>query len=315
MAKVANLEKAYATIGALLAKGVAKLSVDQIASASGLARQTFYQQDDEWKEVRAVIKGKPSPRVKLAQVEIKQKSESAKKIEELIGRVDGLEQEVNRIAGLAGKVYEELIDELQRWFFVAAESPNKKTQVAKYLEELNNTSKELERVQAENRLLKAERDGTCTVRALNQKKIIDLPAHANPGDLYADFLRQYKSLISSPGAEESLTTVYILCGLPYSGKTTWITKHQMMLPGTHIYVDSCAPEADIRHFIVNLIQSSSNAQIHCVWVRTDQQACSERSAFALAGAANALKQQEIKTVAKEFEMPSLDENFNSVILA
>jgi hypothetical protein len=315
MANVANLEKAYATIGALLAKGLTKLSVNQIATASGLARQTFYQQDEEWKEVRAVIKGKPSPRVKLVQVEIKQKSESAKKIEELIGRVDVMEQEVNRIEGLAGKVYEELIDELQRWFYVAAESPKKKTQVAQYLEELNNTSKELERVKAENRLLRAERDCIGTLRALNQKKIIDLPALAKPGDLFADFLRQYKSLVSSPRAEESLTAVYILCGLPYSGKTTWITKHQLVSPGTHIYVDSCAPELDIRRFIANQIQSSSNAQIHCVWVRTDQQACSERSAIALAGAANALKQQEIKAVAKEFETPSLDENFNSVILA
>lgn len=315
MANVVNIEKAYATIGALLAQGVTKLSVEQVAIASGLARQTFYQQDDEWQELRAVIKGKQSPRVKLVQVEIKQKSESAKKLEQLFSRVDSMEQEVFRIEGLAGKVYEELIDELQHWFCKAAETPRKQTQSAQYLEELNSTRKELERALAENRFLKAERDGLGVIKVLNHKKTIDLPILAKPGDFLTDFLRQYKSLVPTLRAAEALSGVYILCGLPCSGKTTWITEHEAASPGTNIYIDSCGHQADIRGFIAEHIQSSANIQIHCVWVRTDQQTCSERSSMAFIGAANAFKQEEIKAVAKVFESPTLSENFNSVILA
>lgn len=315
MANADSLDKAYATIGSLLAKGVTKLSVQQVAAASGLARQTFYQQDDEWKEVRAVIKGKPSTRVKLVQVEIKQKSESAKRLEALLGRVEDMEQELTRVEGIASTVYKELIDEVQRWFYKASETPKKKIQVAQYIEELNSTRKELERVMAENRLLKAEHDGSDTLPKLNQKRTIDLAGPEEIADILNDFLRQYKALVPTQRMTESLSAVYILCGLPCSGKTTWIKKHHPKSQGLHIYVDSCAHQAQIRRFIANQIQSSSNAEVHCVWIRTDLQTCSDRSEKTHAGAENALKQEEIKATMQTFQAPTLDEPFTSVILA
>jgi hypothetical protein len=315
MANESNLEKAYATIGALLAKGATRLTVEQVAAASGLARQSFYQQDDAWKEVRAVIKGKHSTRIKLVQVEIKQKTESVKSLEVLLKRVEEMEQEVERIGVIASTVYKELIDEVQRWFHIASESPRKKTQLREYINELNATRNDLQRVRVENELLKAERGLSNIVLPLILKKTVTLPMQGELGDIFDSFLQQYKTLLPTSHAVETLGAVYILCGLPYSGKTTWIKEHKPKSPGMYIYVNSCAHQAHIRRFIANQVQSSTNAEIHCVWVRTDVKICAERSAKANSGAANALKQQEIKTIQKAFQEPSLSEPFHSVILA
>lgn len=313
MANQSNLEKAYIAIGALLTKGVTRLTVQQVAATCGLARQTFYQDNECWKEVRAVIKGKPSTRVKLVEVEIKQKSNSVKKLEALLGRVEVMEQEVERIEGIASTVYMELIDEVQRWFHLASENPRKKAQLSAYINELNQTRNELRRLLAENELLKAERDHAGTVRPLIQKKIINLPTSLELGDLFDSFLQQYKVLMPTSNAMETLAAVYILCGLPCSGKTTWINEHKPKSSGIHIYVDSCAHQAHIRRFIANQVESSM-AEIHCVWLRTEAQICSERSAATHLGALNALKQQEIKTIQKAFQEPSLTELFDSVFL-
>lgn len=313
MANSENVNKAYAAIGSLLASGVKKLTVEKVREASGLARQTFYQNDKDWQEIRAVIKGKPSSRVKLVQVEIKQKSESARKLDALFGRIETMEQEVTRLEQTASQVYKDLIDEIQRWFYKASETPKKSAAVARYIEELNGMREELERVNAENRLLKAQSGAQESVRILSHKKIIELNVLAKPGDLFNEFLRQYQSLVPTSAVAASVRAIYILCGLPFSGKTTWIKNHKPTSPGLHIYIDSCAHQADIRGFIANQI-ASANVETHCVWMRRNIQVCLERSSIAYVGAASVSKKLEIESVAANFEPPSLVEPFDSVIL-
>ncbi|WP_157201882.1 hypothetical protein [Massilia sp. Root335] len=313
MAKSENLDKAYMAIGSLLASGVRKLSVEKVRVASGLARQTFYQEDEDWLEVRAVINGKPSDRVKLVQVEIKKKSETERQLDSLFERIETMEQEVARLEGTASQVYKELIDEIQRWFYKASENPKRNATAARHIEELNSMRQEMDRLTAENRLLRARESDQDTVKILSHKKVIELKTLAEPGDIFDDFLKQYKSIVSTPSMAALIRGVYVLCGLPCSGKSNWIKAHKPPSSGLHIYVDSCAHQTHIRRFIAKQV-AVSDVEIHCVWLRNDKQACLERSAAGYAGAAKIIKQEEINFIAENFQDPSLAELFDSVIL-
>ena len=313
MAKAENLEKAYKAIGSLLASGVRTLSVEKVKVASGLARQTFYQKDEDWQEVRAVINGKPSDRVKLVQVEIKQKSETERQLDSLFERIETMEQDVTRLEGTASKVYKELIDEIQRWFYKASENPKRNATVARHIEELNSMRQEMDRLTAENRLLRAQENDKDSVKVLSHKKVIKLNTLAEPGDIFDDFLKQYNSIIPTSSVGALICSVYVLCGLPCSGKSNWIKNHKPSSSGIHIYVDSCAHQTHIRRFIVKQI-TLVNVEIHCVWLRNDRQTCLERTAKGYIGAANVIKQEEINFIAENFQDPSLAELFDSVIL-
>jgi len=314
MANSENLDKAYAAIGSLLASGITKLTVEKVSVASGLARQTFYQKDPDWVEVRDVIGGKPSPRMKLVQVEIKQKSETVRKLDSLFERIATMEQEVARLEGTASHVYKELIDEIQRWFCKALENPKKNVAAARYLNELNDIRQEVERLTAENRLLKAQREGNESVKVLSYKKIIALNMLAEPGDIFDEFLQQYRSLVPTSTVAASVRAIYVLCGLPCSGKTTWIKDHKPTSSGLHIYIDSCAHQTHIRRFIASQT-ASPNVEIHCVWVRKTKEACLALSLKAYVGSASILKQEEVKFISENFQAPSLVEPFESIILA
>lgn len=314
MANAENLEKAYAAIGSLLAKGVSKLSVGRVASESGLARQTFYQKDNDWTEVLEVIKGKPSSRVKLVQVEIERKTDTVNRLENLIKRVDAAEQEVHRLEDVASKVYRELIDEVQRWFDKAIESPKSRNQVSKYIEELNRTRDELERLVAENRLLKAERDAG-KIKPFFMKKTIGLPYSPQQVEIIEAFLTQFEAAAPTAQAKEIIAEVYLLCGLPLSGKTFWIQQHQPNSSGLHLYIDGCNLQADLRRFLMKRLRSATKAPIHCVWVRTSADVCVSRIIAPRTGGATADLRDFISRLDKEFELPTLEEPFNSIVLA
>ena len=313
MASEENLRKAYAAISVLRAKGLSKINVGLVASTAGIARSTFYLDDDEWKEVRAVIRGKPSNQVKLKQVEVAEKSLADRRIEAFSGRLAETEKEVIRIQTIADQVYRELIDEVQRWFVKASESPAKKTQMARYLQELNSSRKDVARLRSENRVLEAQIEVAGVVHPLVQKKIISLDL-GTVGDIFTSFLGQFDALAPLHDNAHGIVSTYLVCGLPFSGKSRWIESHQPSVPGTHIYVDSCAHTADIRRFIANRVHSTKRSEVHCVWLRAGEESCIERVVSLGVGREASLKMEEIKKIALKFEAPSFEEPFDSVIL-
>lgn len=314
MANEENLQKAYTAISVLRAKGLLKMDVGLVASTAGIARSTFYLDDDEWKEVRAVIRGKPSDRVKLKQVEVAEKSLADRRIEAFSGRLAEAEKEVIRIQTIADQVYRELIDEVQRWFVKASESPAKKTQMARYLQELNSSRKDVARLRSENRMLEAQIEVAGVVHPLVQKKIISLDIFGTPGDIFTSFLRQLDALVPQQDNAHRIVSSYLVCGLPFSGKSRWIELHQPSLPGTHIYVDSCAHTADIRRFIADRIHSTTRSEVHCVWLRAGKESCIERLVSLGVGKKASLKKEEIEQVALKFEALAFEERFDSIIL-
>ena len=314
MASSETLNRVYAAIGTLRAKGVSGMNVGLVAAAAGVARSTFYLKDKEWEEVRAVIKGKPSALVKLVQVEVEEKSLATRQIEALSARLAEAEKTVIHIQSTADKVYRELIDEVQRWFVKASEKPGKQKQMARYLHELNSTLKESERLRSENGLLQAQIERAGEIRPLVYKKIISLNALESPGEIFTSFLKQLDVLNSQHGNLHEIVNAYLVCGLPCSGKTRWIESHQPSAPGTHIYVDSCAHTVDIRRFIANRIRDTSKSEVHCVWLRASEHNCVGRVASIAAGRDASVKEEEIRRVASRFEPPVFDEPFNSIIL-
>lgn len=192
MANYEMLEKAYAAIGALRSKGLLKIDVGLVARTAGIARSTFYLNDDDWKEVRTVIAGKPSDRVKLKRVEVEEKSLTDQRIEAFSVRLADAEEEVGRIQETAGKVYRELIDEVQRWFVKASESPAKKNQMARALQELNSSRKEVELLRSENRVLQAKIDVSGVIQPLVQKLIISLDVLESPGQVFRAFFGNWR---------------------------------------------------------------------------------------------------------------------------
>ena len=112
MAKHDLLNRVYACIGTMRMRGD-KLNVQKVAEASGVARATLYLADPDWDEVREVIKGKPSSRVKLVEVEITEASRVKRKMAELNERVASAEGDVHAIRKEAEKIYRKLVDQLQ----------------------------------------------------------------------------------------------------------------------------------------------------------------------------------------------------------
>jgi hypothetical protein len=314
MASNENLDKAYEAISALRAKGLLKMDVRLVANTAGIARSTFYLNDPDWKEVRAVISGKPSDRVKLKQLRVEKKSHADQRIAEFALRLAEAENEVTRIQEIAQKVYRQLIDEVQRWFVKASESPAKKNQIANYLQELVSSRKDVERLTAENRLLVAEIAVAGVVHPLVQKKIICLNVLESPGAMFTSFLRQFEALTPQQEKAHRVAATYIMCGLPLSGKSYWIKLHKPSEPGVHIYVDSCAHTGDARRFIADRIRYITKSDVHCVWLRASAETCIGRDVVINAATQRALKKREIEQIASGFEPPVFEELFDSIIL-
>jgi len=314
MANPETLEKVYAAIGALRAKGMSRPDVGLVATTAGVARSTFYLEDEDWKEVRAVIKGKPSERVRLVQVAAEEKTVATRQIEALSARLGEAEKQVIHIQSTADKVYRELIDEVQRWFVKASEKPARQAQMARYIEELNGARKEMERLRSANRILEAQLENSNSVRPLVQKKKIVLYALRPSGELFASFLKQLDELFPYNSRSNGMGTAYLMCGLPCSGKTSWIEIHQPSRPGIHVYVDSCAHTADIRRFIADRLREAAKVKVHCVWLRTGDEICTKRVGAVDAAEDAILKEMEIRRVKSAFEAPAFDEPFDSIIL-
>lgn len=310
MASPIALDKVYKAIGVLREQGVTRVDVGLVARTAGVARSTFYLDDPDWEEVRAVIKGKPSDRVKLTQLAVKEKLGSARQLEALSNRVNEAEAEMAHMQSVAQKVYQELIDEVQRWFIKAAEKPAQQAKTAKYIKELTNSRAELQRLRSENEVLRAHVATGDTVKQFVSKRTIHINTLKSPGSMFANFLEQMDLLGPQTRLSGIAVTAYVLCGLPYSGKSRWIKNHEPNTAGLHLYIESCAQSADLRSFLAARLRAGTNATVVCVWIKTDLDVCRSRAAALGSGVEKVSKESKIATVRSLFENPTLAEPFD-----
>lgn len=314
MAKPDMLEKAYQAVGTLRAKGLTKISVEQVAVVSGLARSTFYLTDPDWQEVLKVIKGKPSPRVKLVEIEASQSSSAARKIAELSKRIAEFESDIGSIRQAADDIYKSLIDQLQYYYALAIETPRRQELQAKYLKELGSAKQEIQRLRTEITRLSASQASSSNISPLVNKAIIDLSNRNSLTSCYSEFLDQLLDIFPVESNGEIADAIFILCGLPLSGKSKWIKNHE---PPSHklcVYVDSTGHSKEMRKFFIERLRKTTTASIHCVYLRATVETCTRRSEMESRGAAHIQMRERIANLQKEFEAVSITESFDSIIL-
>ena len=316
MARADLLNRAYQAVAALRAKGRTKLSVEEVAECAGLARSTFYLKDDDWQEVREVIRGKPSPRVRLAAVEVTAASKADLRLTALARRVEEAEAELERIRAAADDVYRKLIDQVQYYFALASETPKKREQQAKLLKEVARAKQEVQRLKAENSRLQASQNAGAEIASLAvAKRVVGLPdAAPSVSALYAAFLDKMAGIVPDEPAGRAVGAVYLLSGLPLSGKGTWIERHKPSTPGAAIYVDSTNHTAEVRGFFVDRMRTFTAAPIHCVRLRASLETCLGRCERTCSGAAQIQVQARLERIHAEFEEVRVDEPFDSIIL-
>jgi hypothetical protein len=309
------LDRVYACIGTIRSRGD-KLNVEKVAMTAGVARATLYLPDPDWQEVREVIKGKSSSRVKLVEIEVIETSKVQRKMAEFNKRVASAEGEVQALRKDAERIYRKLVDQLQYYVALAAETPAKTANRAKQLKEAAHDKQEIKRLRAEVVMLRQQvRNGPAEPAALTTKRYITLPTSSSWAGTVASFMDQLAEVIPDEPVAKTIGAVYVLCGLPKAGKTAWAKEHKSLVPGVALYVDGVTHTAEQRRFIVDRLRKITNAPIHCVRLRADGPTCVARSGRKHRGAAHIEAQHAIEMIAAEFEEVSLIEPFHSIVLA
>ncbi|RQM59713.1 MULTISPECIES: hypothetical protein [Burkholderia] len=315
MAKPDVLDRVYACIGTMRSRGD-KLNVEKVAVRAGVARATLYLPDPDWQEVREVIKGKPSSRVKLVEVEVTEASKVKQKVAELKERVASAEGELQALRKDAERIYRKLVDQLQYYVALAAETPAKTANRAKQLKEAGHDKQEIKHLRAEVAMLRQQvGNGPAEPAALTTKRYITLPTSSSWADTLASFMDQLVQVTPDDPVGNTVSAVYVLCGLPMAGKTTWAREHKSQVPGIALYVDGTTHTAEQRRFIADRLRKITKAPIHCVRLHADGPTCVARSGRQHRGAAHIEVQHAIEMIAAEFEEVSLIEPFNSIVLA
>ncbi|MBK6472989.1 MAG: hypothetical protein IPF94_20345 [Betaproteobacteria bacterium] len=312
MASSDALERAYAAIARLRQQGVARPSVDAVAEVAGLARSSFYQKDDEWSEVRAVIKGKASPRVKLVEMMVSDAQKATSRVSDITERVAKLEEDLANTNKYAEEVYQRLIDQVQYYFARADESPKKLEQSKKQINELKQARHDLQLAQTELIELRRESQRSNVVKHRVLKKIVKLPAAKNASDLFSVFLDELDRLFPDAASTKTISGVYVVCGYPKCGKTDWINRHEPANPGIALYIEGTNHTRSIRSFLTGRLRKLTSQNISCVWIDINFEVVRDRCRNAYQGLAHVEKEDEIQTIQKELETVALSEDFDQI---
>jgi hypothetical protein len=315
MANEKNLEKAYKAIGMLRARGDELISVDRISKLSGVARQSFYQNDPDWVEVREVIKGKPSSRVSLFEVSATLETKAQLRIAQLASNVDRMEAKMRSVEQLSDFAYKRMADQILYYATKSMETPKKLEDRGRNIRELNAALEQNRMLRASLAEAQAAAQKPLPVSALIFKKNISLPHEAALDDIYDQFLDELNQLVPSRTAGESIGSVYLLCGLPLSGRSKWMEQHNVLEPGVALYIKTTGHTAKIRSRFIARLREKTEAPIHCVRLRADMATCIQRSAMQSPGVKHILNEKRILRLDAEFEEVTLLENFYSIILA
>lgn len=315
MARADTLDRAYKAIARLQAQGRTKLNASLVAASAGLARSTLYLDDDDWMEVLKAIRGETSPSVGLAAVEVVATSKADDKLRALAQRVEDAEEALKKLHVTAHHVYRQLLDQVQYYCALAGETPWKWERDAQTQRELNTAKQELQRLNAENNELRAQMvpddNGTLCVT----QNVIELSEPASLTDMYTEFLNKLAGFVPDAQAGQAVGAIYLLCGLPLSGRSTWIRQHKPLTPRLAVYVDGTNHRAEVRSFFIQSVRRLTEAPIHCVRLRAPAQICLQRCERGWSGAAQIKLMARVEQVQAEFQEVKIDEPFNSVILA
>ncbi|MDH4565636.1 hypothetical protein E8E95_02980 [Pseudomonas sp. BN414] len=312
MANQDLLNRVYATISALHKGGRKKLSVMEVAKLSGVARATINQKHDpDWVKVREAIKGTfhSGSDAEDSSAVLEQPLKSTQEIHQ---RLKEFEEQLALLRERANTTYNQLIDRLQYYFALTSEKPAKQMEKAKLLQELTHQKNQNAILRADLKAALAESLTPAVSGIITSKSILEVPNTLSEPEAILDFLEKLDSLSNRSSL---VTTVYILCGLPMCGKSSWIENHKPPTPGVSLYVSGASETASIRNLLASRVRKAFNVPVHCVRFRIGLDACISRAEKQFNGAVLELNISLIKSVAARFEEIQFIENFDSIILA
>lgn len=314
MAKQELLDRVYTVISALHEGGRKKLSVMEVANLSGVARATINQKNDpDWGKVRDIIRG-----TALRLVDADDPGPVAKEPinnrQEIYRRLNELEEQLALLRERANSTYNQLVDRLQYYFALASEKPAKQVEKAKLLQELNHEKNQNAMLRADLKAALAESLTPAVSGIISSKVTIEIPSGAVEAEIILHFLEKLDSVVGQ-GRSSIVSAVYITCGLPMCGTSSWIESHKPLTPGVSLYISGASETASIRNLFISRVRKEFNVAVHCVRFRIGPDACISRAEKQFNGATLELNISLIKSVAERFEEVHFSENFDSIILA
>lgn len=279
-----KLQRVYDAIAFFLQQGK-KLTVSAVAAKADVARSTLYTDHPDWLEVLEVIAGKKiSPRIALAEVKLTENQKWERQLGLLHSKVAELSSVVKETRNLGDTVYNQLLNELHKYFILAKETPKDRDNKSVMIKETGDLRTRLDAALAEIRQLKAEKGLQGTLLPFAKKETVNVyPADKRSTlqekALYGycfDAINTLDHYFKDP--EFAPTLVYLMCGQFASGKSRWIKEHKPMHQGAVLYIDGTNHTDDMRSLFVKRLRSlNNNCRIVCCRVFVPLKECLERN--------------------------------------
>lgn len=121
--------------------------------------------------------------------------------------------------------------------------------------------------------------------------------------------KTYEALELALKASKGETTLYVVCGIQGSGKTTWIENNTKFFQPNAIILDAALPGARHRVKAISLAKSHNVSAI-AIWIKTPIDIALNRNRFRPSD--QQVPDETIQSVAEIFESPSKTEGFREV---
>jgi hypothetical protein len=317
-----KLDAAYGAIAALLNRGD-PVNHSSVARESGVSRGTISASElPDWLEVREVIKGKPSPRLALAAVELTETQKWERQVRELHKKIDELESALLNAQTISNDVFHRLLAQLNKYVVLKHRTPRQIGQQASTLEDNAKLRERLNVLEAENELLKSEKKVPGNVLGLVRKETINIfPPEKRPKlhareihGLCIDAMNELDRFFKNQ--DQAPRLVYVMCGPFAAGKSRWIINHKPVGQSNVLYVDGTNHTPDLRMLFIKRLRSlSQNCRIICCRVFATIDECLERNTYPERKRMDlTVPEAVMRHVHEAFDEVSFDEGFDAIEL-
>lgn len=310
MARGKSLKAVYAAIAHLRQEGE-QLTVASVARAAGIGRSTLYQDNDDWNAVMAVIGGSEIPPAVVVNMPSVFRRREPSRIKLLADRVGALEKELEETIKFADVTYQRLVDQLQYYFALSHETPSRRDEVRKQRIELTAAYEEIGRLKQEVRRLTDRSERSNIIGAKGRKRHISIPAEMSVAEAMDHFLAELHRHIPDRAVGKAFTSVTFVCGLPLSGKSTWIDRQVAPGPGTSLFIEGTLHTEELRRVLLAQVKRLCQAEVRCAWLLTGVDDCLRR-AMPTSRAAGPTEEM-IRAIDARTERVSVIEAFDSLI--
>jgi hypothetical protein len=317
-----KLDAVYEAIAALRKRGD-PVNHSTVARESGVSRGTISASDlSDWLEVREVIKGKPSPRLALAEVELTETQKWERQVRQLHKKIDELESTLLKAQTVSNDVFHRLLAQVNKYVVLMHRTPMQIGQQTSILEANAKLRERLAILEADNEYLKAEKNVPGNVLGFVRKETINIfPPEMRPKlharelhGLSIDAMNELDRFFKDQDLAPRL--VYLMCGPFAAGKSRWVYNHKPIWQSNVLYIDGTNHTLDLRMLFIKRLKSlNQNCRIVCCRVFSTVDECLERNTNPERKRMDlTVPEAVMRHVHEAFEEVSFDEGFDAIEL-